>query len=125
MPKAINVKKQVDEEWLRSRRECGPSVEDLRALLPSEPCVEIGVKVKGSGKRSEGVSQTCSTSFGLRASVDEETLQINYRLDFDPNDIFGELSTGLGGSAGMDASWKKLEAIDYMLGRSILLSSTM
>lgn len=133
MPKASTLKKQLDPEWLRSRRDDGPTKDHLGVLLPSEPQAEIGVRIRGPPKKSNPSTQTTSSCFGIRAGVDESSLQLHYTLDIDPNDLFGELSTGLGvvGKAtekagdGVEASWRKLEAIDYMLGRSILLNSTV
>ena len=137
MPKASKLKKQVDPAWLHSRLHDGPSPEHLNALLPNDPKVDIGIKLKtttapSSAANKKSTQQTSSSSFGLTAKMDESTLRLNYTLDIDPNDLFGELSTGLDGRGYTDSevknsqpSWRKVEAIDYMLSRSLLSSATL
>jgi hypothetical protein len=158
MPRASTLGKQVDSAWLASRQQDGPPAEHLSVLLPSEPRVAIGVRVKGEGTATSqshsqrggavAATQTTCAGFGLQASVDPDSLGLQFELDIDPTDLFGPLSTGLGpitgsssgSSAGagagagggmcgsnndLEPSWQKLEAIDYMLGRSLLLNASI
>lgn len=139
MPKTSKVKKQVDPAWLHSRLHDGPSPEHLNALVPSDPIVGIAMKLKSTANsnstntgNTKSSQQTSSSCHGLSAHMDESTLRLNYMLDIDPNDLFGELSTGLDGRGSAEEDkknpqplWRKAEAIDYMLGRSLLSSATL
>lgn len=97
-------------------------------LLPPRPNVTIGFTLEPSNKEKKPTKSEKSTyssdGCGLRAELDEETLSVNYTLNINPIELFGEPKSGLGSlpSSYSGATWERANSINYMLSQSILMN---
>jgi hypothetical protein len=93
----------VDPKWLSQRKYGGPSEEDLKALEIPDPLVSLSlscsrVSTAASNAGSDRVENKArqeyafNSAFGLRQSVDENTLQPKYRLAVNMDQVFGSFN---------------------------------